>query len=59
MSVEAGSAQGWWKYVGSDGGCVALDHFGASGAGAALFEEFGFTTQAVAARARDVLVRLG
>ncbi len=30
VSVEAGSQQGWWKYVGTQGACVSLDHFGAS-----------------------------
>ena len=59
VSVEAGSDQGWWKYVGSDGACVALDHFGASADGAALFREFGFTAANVAAKAREVLARLG
>jgi transketolase len=58
VSVEAGSEQGWWKYVGTDGACVALDHFGASAAGSALFEQLGFTGQNVAAVAREVLARL-
>ena len=33
VSVEAGSDQGWWKYVGTDGACVSVEHFGASAAG--------------------------
>ncbi len=59
VSVEAGSEQGWWKYVGSDGACVALDHFGASGSGTLLFEQFGFTPEHIADVARTVLTRLG
>ncbi len=59
VSVEAGSEQGWWKYVGSDGACVALDHFGSSAAGTLLFEQLGFTGENVAAVARGVLARLG
>ena len=55
VSVEAGSAQGWWKYVGAHGACVSIDHFGASGAADLLFEEYGFTAEAVAATAREVL----
>ncbi|MCU0300751.1 MAG: transketolase [Candidatus Nanopelagicales bacterium] len=58
VSVEAGSAQGWWQYVGSDGACVAIDHFGASADGAVLFEQLGFTAERVAQEARDVLARL-
>ncbi len=59
VSIEAGSEQGWWKYVGSDGACVALDHFGSSAAGTLLFEQLGFTGENVAAVARGVLARLG
>ena len=59
VSVEAGADVGWWKYVGTDGACVSLDHYGASGAAEVLFREFGFTLEAVAAAAREVLTRLG
>jgi transketolase len=59
VSVEAGSAQGWWQYVGSDGACVAIDHFGASADGAVLFAQLGFTAERVAEEARTVLARLG
>jgi transketolase len=59
VSVEAGSVQGWWRYVGDDGTCVGLDHFGASAAGTLLFEQLGFTAERVAAEARGVLSRLG
>jgi transketolase len=59
VSVEAGSEQGWWKYVGSEGACVAIDYFGASAAADVLFREFGFTPEGVAAAARGVLARLG
>ncbi len=55
LSVEAGSAQGWWKYVGTHGGCVAIDHFGASAAGSELFAQLGFTPELVAARARALV----
>lgn len=58
VSVEAGSAQGWWRYVGDSGACVALDFFGASAAGAVLFEQLGFTGEQVARVARAVLARL-
>jgi transketolase len=55
VSVEAGIAQGWWKYLGTRGIAVSLEHFGASAAAEKLFEEFGFTAQNVAAAARNSL----
>jgi transketolase len=46
VSIEAGIAQGWWKYVGSNGACISLEHFGESAAGNVLFEKFGITAEA-------------
>jgi transketolase len=51
LAVEAGSPQGWHKYVGDRGDVVGLDHFGASAPAKVLFEQFGFTPEAVAERA--------
>ena len=53
VSVEAGIAQGWWKYLGTDGRAVSLEHFGASADAATLFREFGITAEAVVAAARE------
>jgi len=53
VTVEAGIAQGWWKYLGTDGRPVSLEHFGASADAATLFREFGITAEAVAAAARE------
>ena len=47
VSIEAGIAQGWWKYVGSQGRCVSIEHFGASAGANKLYQEFGITAQAV------------
>jgi transketolase len=58
VSVEAGIAQGWWKYVGDAGRCVSLEHFGASADGPTLFREFGFTAEAVAAAVRASLAQV-
>ena len=55
VSVEAGIAQGWWKYLGTDGRAVSLEHFGASADAATLFREFGITADAVVAAARESL----
>jgi len=53
VSVEAGLALGWAKYVGQDGRSVSLEHFGASGAGPLLYQEYGITADAVVAAARE------
>lgn len=57
VSIEAGIAMGWREIVGDAGEIVSLDHYGASAAGTTLFEEYGFTGQNVAERARRALDR--
>jgi len=55
LSVEAGSTMGWNRWVGDTGAAYGIDHFGASAPGPELAEKFGFTADAVAARARELL----
>jgi transketolase len=55
LAVEAAATLGWWKYVGSDGGVVGLDRFGASAPGAKVLAELGFTPENVAAQAKALL----
>ena len=55
VSVEAGIALTWYRYVGDAGRTVSLEHFGASADAKVLFREFGFTAEAVAAAARESL----
>jgi len=52
VSVEAGLALSWHKYVGDRGRTVSIEHFGASADYQTLFREFGITPDAVAAAAR-------
>lgn len=47
VSIEAGSTFGWHRFVGNEGLCIGLDHFGASAPYKKLAEEFGFTTEGV------------
>jgi transketolase len=54
VSVEAGLALGWSKYVG-EGVSVSIEHFGASADYKTLFSKFGITTEAVVAAAKKVL----
>lgn len=44
IAIEAGSALGWYKYVGTNGKVIGVDDFGASAAPNYLFEKFGITT---------------
>ena len=55
VAVEAGATQGWWKYVGTQGAVVGIDHFGASADQATLFREFGITADRVVALVRSSL----
>ena len=55
VSVEAGLALGWSKYVGRSGESVSIEHFGASADYKTLFREFGMTTEAVVTAARKSL----
>lgn len=55
LVVEAATSFGWHKYTGMDGAFVTVDTFGASAPANKLFEEFGFTGEAIAAKAREIL----
>jgi transketolase len=55
LAVEAAHPQPWWRWVGDAGAVVGLDHFGASAPYQRLYQEFGFTADAIAARLRAML----
>jgi len=55
VSVEAGIALGWSKYVGANGTSISIEHFGASADYQTLFREFGITPDAVVAAAVTLL----
>ena len=55
VSVEAGLALGWREFIGDRGRSVSIEHFGASADYETLFREFGITTEAVVAAARESL----
>jgi transketolase len=52
LAVEAGTSFGWAKYSDAQ---VCIDQFGVSGPAPALFKEFGFTAENVAAKAKELL----
>jgi len=55
LAVEAGVPLGWHRYVGSAGDVIGMTRFGASGPYQVLQREFGFTADAIAARALALL----
>ncbi|WP_341578117.1 transketolase [Microbacterium schleiferi] len=59
VSVEAGLALSWWRYLGSHGRAVSIEHFGASADGAELLERFGITVEAVLAATRATIAASG
>ncbi|MFY1637746.1 transketolase [Solwaraspora sp. WMMB335] len=59
VSVEAGIAMSWRDLVGDCGESVSIEHYGASAPYQVLFEQFGFTADAVVAAAHASLTRVG
>jgi len=55
VSVEAGLALSWHRYLGTRGRAVSIEHFGASADYKTLFREFGITAEAVIAAAKESL----
>ncbi|NLA08911.1 MAG: transketolase, partial [Microbacteriaceae bacterium] len=55
VSVEAGIAMPWRGIVGDRGRSISIEHFGASADYKTLFREFGITTEAAVAAARETL----
>ena len=55
VAIEAGSTDGWYKYVGLNGAVVGLDRFGESAPAELLFKEFGFTVENVVLVVKSVL----
>ncbi|MCU1425543.1 MAG: transketolase [Microbacteriaceae bacterium] len=55
VSIEAGISLTWERYVGGAGRSVSIEHFGASADYKTLFREFGMTTEAAVAAAKDSL----
>jgi transketolase len=55
IAIEAGSAQGWHRYVGEFGHIIALDRFGASAPAAVLYEKFGITADRIVEKALEIV----
>ena len=57
VAVEQASTLGWERYVGSGGAIIGMSTFGASAPLKALQSKFGFTPEAVVARAKEQIAR--
>ncbi len=55
LAVEAGSPQGWHRYVGDGGDVLGVEDFGASAPGDVVMREYGFTVDNVCRRALALL----
>ncbi len=53
VSVEAGIAMPWYRYLGDAGRAVSVEHFGASAPGDFLFKEYGIDADHVVAAAKE------
>ena len=55
LAIEAGSPQGWHRYVGPHGGVIGMTRYGASAPYQVVMQQFGFTAENVASRALALL----
>ncbi len=55
LSVEAGSSQGWHRYVGDKGRVIGIDRFGASAPGPTIMAAYGFTPENICTAALALL----
>jgi transketolase len=55
IAVEAGSSQGWQRFVGDRGDVIGVNRFGASAPGEVLMREYGITVENVCERALRLL----
>ena len=45
VSIEAGVAQPWYRFIGDSGIAISVEKFGASASGDIMFREYGFTVE--------------
>ena len=57
IAIEAGVADGWWRYVGPDGRVIGMQSFGASAPAGELFRHFGFSEENVIQVAGELLAQ--
>ncbi len=55
LAIEAGSPQGWHRYVGTEGDVIGVERFGTSAPGEVVLREYGFTVENVCERALKLI----
>ncbi len=55
VSIEVGIAQGWRELIGDAGIAISLEHYGASADAKKLFNEFGFSVEAITTKIKAAL----
>jgi len=58
VAIEAGVSMGWDRWIGNDpaqGAMIGVDHFGTSAPYKRIYQEWGLSAEAVAAKARELL----
>jgi transketolase len=55
IAIEAGSTIGWYRFVGTEGAVIGLDHYGASSKPDILFKEYGLSVENIIATAKKLL----
>ena len=57
VAIEAAHPMSWYRWVGTDGVIIGIDHFGASAPYQKLYEEFGLTASRLAESVRTLIAR--
>ncbi len=55
IAIEAGSTIGWYKFVGTEGFVIGIDHYGASSKPEILFKEYGLSVENIVASAKKLI----
>ena len=55
VAIEAAQPMSWYRWIGSDGVAIGLDHYGASAPYEKLYHEFGITADAVVRAAKSLV----
>ncbi len=55
LSIEAGSTMGWHRWVGDEGVCIGIDHFGVSAPYQEIMTNLGFTAENIVTKVKSIL----
>ena len=55
VAIEAAHPMSWYRWIGANGRVIGIERYGASAPYERIYKEFGITTEAVVAAARQVV----